>query len=161
MTNLAGGEDFLAQVPRNPRFLYASLGFLSSEGLRALLRELGCDTVVERGGRVFPAGQKASDVTRALARALQGVDIRLNARAAAIQARPGNGFEVRMQDGETLRADAVIIATGGLSYPMTGSTGDGHALPRPAAIASPIHTRLGAAGDADEWARPQGLALKT
>jgi len=162
VTNVAEGEDFLAQVPRNPRFLYASLGFLSTEGLRALLRELGCDTVAERGGRVFPAGQKASDVTRALARGLAGADIRLGARVASLRALDNGGFEVMLEGDEPLQADTVVIATGGLSYPVTGSTGDGHTLARAAGHrVTDTHPALVPLETADDWARPlQGLALK-
>ena len=85
VTNAAQGEDFLSNVPRNPRFLYAALDFLPSEGLRDVLRELSCDTMVERGNRVFPVTQKASDVTRALNRGIQGADIRLRERVEASQ----------------------------------------------------------------------------
>lgn len=162
VTNVAQGDDFLAQVPRNPRFLYASLGHLSSESLRALLRELGCDTVAERGGRVFPVAQKASDVTRALARGLQGVDIRLGARVESVQAQPGGGFHVRLYGEEVMQADAVIVATGGLSYPVTGSTGDGYSLARASGHrVTDTYPALVPLETADDWARPlQGLALK-
>jgi len=77
VTNLCGRDAFLEQVPRNPRFLNAALDFLSPADLVDWLKRLGCPTVAERGNRVFPESQKASDVTRALSGGLAGADVRL------------------------------------------------------------------------------------
>ena len=115
VTNAAQGEDFLSNVPRNPRFLYAALHFLPSEGLRDVLRELNCDTMVERGNRVFPVSQKASDVTRALTRGIEGADIRLRERVQTIETDPSGAFIIATEGGGRFEADSVIIATGGLS----------------------------------------------
>ncbi len=162
VTNAAQGEDFLSNVPRNPRFLYAALDFLPSEGLRDVLRELSCDTMVERGNRVFPVTQKASDVTRALTRGIQGADIRLRERVQAIEANPSAGFVITTEGGGRFEADSVIIATGGLSYPVTGSTGDGYDLARALdhRVTDTCATLI-SYETSDEWARPlQGLSLK-
>ncbi|MHC1785885.1 MAG: NAD(P)/FAD-dependent oxidoreductase [Christensenellales bacterium] len=161
VTNAARGEDFMKNIPRNPRFLYAALDHLDSQGLRDLLQDLGCETMVERGQRVFPLAQKASDITRALARGLAGVDLRLGAQVSGV-AQTAGGFLVTLQGGETLRAGAVILATGGLSYPMTGSTGDGYrfakALQHGVSACSPALVPL---ETADTWSRAlQGLTLK-
>lgn len=130
VTNDCTLDEFLQQVPRNPRFLYSALSAFMPQDMMALLEQNGCPVVVERGRRVFPASQKASDVTRTLARLLResGVAVRLNARVRALDARDGRVCGVTLESGETLPADAVILATGGRSYPMTGSDGDGYAL---------------------------------
>ena len=130
VTNDCDQEEFLRQVPRNPRFLYSAMSHFSPQDMMALLENAGCPVVVQRGRRVFPATEKASDVTRALDRLLKqyGVRVKLNARVAEITAENGAVTGVRMTDGGELAADAVILATGGKSYPMTGSTGDGYRM---------------------------------
>lgn len=130
VTNQANHEDFLANVPRNPRFLHAALSFLSPDGLRDWLRNLGCDTIVERGQRVFPASQKASDVIKALSRGLTADEVRLHSPVSTVTADDGHVSGVRLQDGSQLAASAVILATGGVSYPVTGSRGEGHRMAR-------------------------------
>lgn len=162
VTNAAQGEDFLSNFPRNRRFLYAALDFLSPEGLRGVLRELNCDTMVERGNRVFPVSQKASDVTRALTRGIERADIRLGERVRSIDKEASGLFLVSTEGGARYRADSVIIATGGLSYPVTGSTGDGYLLARAFGHSvTDTWPSLISYETADEWARPlQGLALK-
>ncbi len=126
-TNLCDREEFLRNVPRNPRFLYAALDFLSPQGLIDLMESLGCPMKVERGRRAFPVSDHASDVTRALEKGLRenGVKIRLNSRVASVIVHGGVARGVAMEGGEELLFDAVILACGGLSYPATGSTGDG------------------------------------
>ncbi|HNW86645.1 MAG TPA: NAD(P)/FAD-dependent oxidoreductase [Candidatus Limiplasma sp.] len=163
-TNLCAPEAFRQNVVRNPRFLFSALEALPPEALLRKLEAWGCPTVVERGNRAFPASQKASDVTRALERQLQknGVRVRLNSRAKAIAVSQGRVSGVTLETGETLPADAAIVCTGGVSYPATGSTGDGYALlaacghailpPKPALI--PLTSP-------EEWVRGlQGLSLK-
>lgn len=146
----SAAENLMNHIPRNPRFLYSAFACFSPDDLRDLLAQYGCPTKEERGERVFPVSEKASDVTRALERALReaGVEIRLNAQVASLEL--------------LLRQGAVVVATGGLSYPSTGSTGDGyrfaqqagHSLisPRPSLI--PLETR-------EQWPKAlQGLSLK-
>ncbi len=163
-TNLCTPEEFLKNVVRNPRFLYSALYAMPPERFLQLLDSLGCPTVVERGNRAFPASDKASDVTRALERRLTQlrVQVRLNARVSRIAAEGGRVTGVVLTGGETLPADAAIVCTGGVSYPLTGSTGDGYALlaahgheivpPKPALI--PLVS-------GETWVRGlQGLSLK-
>lgn len=130
ITNQANHEDFLANVPRNPRFLHAALSFLSPDGLRDWLKTLGCDTVVERGQRVFPVTQKASDVIKALSQGLAPQEVRLHNEVAAVTAQEGRVTGVRLADGSLLAASAVVLATGGVTYPVTGSRGAGHQMAR-------------------------------
>jgi len=126
VTNTADLDGFLAAVVCNPRFMYSAYSFLSPDDVQVFLAQNGCQTVVERGGRVFPASNKASDVTAALLRAVRGAgaSIRTGARVTGVR-QQGEGFVVDLP-GESIAAEAVIIATGGLSYPATGSTGDGY-----------------------------------
>ena len=157
-------EEFLREVPRNPRFLYSALDLFMPEDMLALLKELGCETKIERGRRAFPVSDHASDVTRALERGLRraGVEIRLNTPVRRVLVREGRARGVELADGTCLPADSVIVCTGGLSYPSTGSTGDGlkwadslglHTLPpRPSLVG--LRTK-------EAWpAQLQGLTLK-
>ena len=127
VTNVADIDDFFKQIPRNPRFLNAAARQFTHEDVTGLLEMLGTPTKVERGGRVFPESDKASDVTRALDHGMRdaGVVVSLNTEVAHVRQADG-GFEVALTQGGTLRAKSVIVATGGVSYPTTGSTGDGY-----------------------------------
>ena len=131
MTNDCTTEEFLTNVPRNPRFLYSALRCLSPQDLQALMNSLGCRTKVERGQRVFPESDHASDVSRAFLDGLKGQGLKLGVEVKEILYENGRAAGVRVQDamGERcIAADAVIVATGGLSYPVTGSTGDGYRM---------------------------------
>ena len=129
VTNVADAEDFFRQVPRNAKFLNAAVRQFDHDDVTSLLEMLGTPTKVERGGRVFPQSDKASDVTRAFARGMKdaGVEVSLHTAAKHIVKEEG-GYAVQLEDGGTLHARAVIVATGGVSYPSTGSTGDGYAF---------------------------------
>lgn len=164
LTNDCSLEEFLRQVPRNPRFLYGALNRFGPQDMMALMEEAGCPVEVQRGQRVFPRSEKASDVIRALARLMEqaGVRVRLHSRIQSLIVQEGRAAGVMLESGERLEADAVILALGGQSYPMTGSTGDGytlaqavghHVLP-PEAVLSALET-------VEDWPRAlQGLALK-
>jgi len=93
-TNLCDTEDFLREVPRNPRFLYRALKLMDPESFLHLLNELGCPTKVERGRRAFPVSDRASDVTRALEKGILrlGGEIRLRAGAGRGTGQRGNAF---------------------------------------------------------------------
>lgn len=164
VTNIADYEAFFAQIPHNPRFLNAALRAFSNEDLIDLLAQLGLETKVERGGRVFPVSEKASDVTRTLERGLRsaGVKIHLNARVKELLAQEDGKRGVRLESGEVLLAKSVIVATGGKSYPSTGSTGDGYAFAR--AIGHKVEATRGALVGLitqEDWPRTlSGLSLK-
>ncbi len=128
VTNQASHEDFLANVPRNPRFLHAALSFLSPDDLREWLRRLGCETLVERGQRVFPVAQKASDVIKAFSRGFASDEVRLHTQVLEITAAEDQVTGVMLADGSHLEAGMVILATGGVS--VTGSRGEGHRMAR-------------------------------
>ena len=164
VTNAADLDQFMRVIFRNPRFMYAAFATLDNRGLMALIEENGTPLKVERGERVFPVSDKSSDIISALRRALEraGVAVRLNARVSELLLDGGTCGGVRLEDGERLTADAVVLATGGLSYPTTGSTGDGyvmaqqagHTVQRQLPALVPIETR-------ESWpAVLMGLSLK-
>ena len=164
LTNDCDRDTFLSQVPRNPRFLYGALSFFSPQDMMALLESAGCPVTVQRGRRVFPASEKASDVTKALSglMAAAGVNIRLNTTVKALETAGGRVTGVRTAAGEILPADAVILCTGGFSYPSTGSTGDGYRFAAEAGhtVLDPSPVLVGLE-TAEEWPRAlQGLSLK-
>ena len=164
LTNDCSQDEFLAQVPRNPRFLYSALNFFSPRDMMALLEENGCPVAVQRGKRVFPASEKASDVTKALSGLLRSLDvrIRLNARVRRLTEEEGRVTGAELENGETLPANAVILACGGLSYPSTGSTGDGYRLAEAFGhtVVPPCPVLVGLE-TAEDWPRSlQGLSLR-
>lgn len=129
LTNTAPLTDFIARFGKNGRFLRTAFSTFFSGQLIRFFEERGVRTTSERGGRVFPAANEAIQVVRALRQwaAEKGVEIRCNATVTglAMDGRQVTGVEL---GGETLPADAVILAAGGASYPTTGSSGDGAAL---------------------------------
>ena len=112
VTNVADIDDFFKQIPRNPRFLNAAARQFTHEDVTGLLEMLGTPTKVERGGRVFPESDKASDVTRALDRGMRdaGVVISLNTQVAHVRQAEG-GFDVELTQGGTLRAKSGAVVT--------------------------------------------------
>ncbi len=163
VTNVADAEDFFKQVPRNAKFLNASARQFTHEDVTGLLSMLGTETKVERGGRVFPVSDKASDVTRALARGMKdaGVQVELNTGVAQIR-KTDDVFEIDLAQGGTLTARSVIVATGGLSYPSTGSTGDGYAFAKANGhTVTPLRGSLVGLTIEEKWPKLlMGLSLK-
>ena len=215
LTNDCGVDEFLAQVPRNPRFLYSALNRFGPRDMMALLESAGCPVTVQRGRRVFPASEKASDVTKAMTALMkaEGVRVRLNTGLEALRfqetedtdteaaaernakarfsgetdfvrervseavTKPSSGQNGRREqrftgerivtgalltDGSFLRADAVVLAMGGWSYPATGSTGDGYRIAREAGYTvTPPSPVLVGIETLEAWPRGlQGLSLK-
>ncbi len=164
VTNDCGREAFLSQVPRNGKFLYGALAALSPRDMMAFLENAGCPVKTERGNRVFPESDKASDVTKALVREMQkaGVTVRLNARVQSLVTEGEHAAGLLLDTGEALAADAVILATGGWSYPVTGSTGDGYRLAAEAghSVLPPVPSLVPLVCR-EEWPKQlQGLSLK-
>ena len=127
VTNACERDGFFAAVVKNPRFLYSAFAAFDNRDLMALLERLGVPLKTERGGRVFPASDKSSDILRAMERHVRasGVQVRLHTRASGLRIEDGAVCAVRTENGE-IPCEAAIIATGGCSYPQTGSTGDGY-----------------------------------
>ncbi len=127
ITSSMEGEQLMAGYPGNPRFLYSALHEFSNRDLIQYLASRGMETKVERGGRVFPASDRAEDVVEILedhGRQL-GVRVISASKVMKISCQRGQVSGVVTEQGY-LKGDSVIIATGGLSYPGTGSTGDGY-----------------------------------
>ena len=127
VTNDCDLNEFLTNVPTNPRFLYTSLSRFSTQDTKAFFEAEGVALKTERGKRVFPQSDRAGDIVAALERACRraGVVI-LHRRVRKLLCEDGCMTGVMIGDGETLAADAVILCTGGRSYPTTGSDGDGY-----------------------------------
>lgn len=128
VTASVDSRDFLQNIPTNPKFLQSAIYSFSPSDMMELLNRYGLELVVERGNRVFPKSQHASDVIKTLTRMLDeaNVKVKLNERVKKIS-KTNEIFDVETDLG-SYECDAVIIATGGFSYKMTGSSGDGYAF---------------------------------
>ncbi len=127
LSNDSALNEFLENVVTNPKFLYGSLAVFSPSDTMNFFENSGLSLKVERGKRVFPASDRASDVTKTLEKLLihNGVDIRLNTNVESILVEDGKVVGVSTAKGRIF-SDSVIVCTGGISYPLTGSTGDGY-----------------------------------
>ena len=122
-------QDFLNKVVRGEKFLRSAVYGFSPEDTKEFFTALGVELVTERGGRVFPASQKSTTIIDALSRALDIAGVRLETGAEVVSVGGEKGaFTARTADGKEYRADYLVVATGGMSYPSTGSTGDGYAF---------------------------------
>ncbi len=133
VTNACETEELFAGMVSNPKFLYSGFYGFTSQDMMRFLEENGCPVKVERGNRVFPVSDKSSDVIRAITGQLSrlGVEICLGQEVSGLMARDGQIQGIGLKKGERkVPADAVIVASGGLSYPSTGSTGDGYEFAR-------------------------------
>ncbi len=169
ITNVAEKQELIRNIPGNGKFLYSCLKAYDNEDVQLFFQTLGVPTKVERGGRVFPISDKAADVVEAMVLYLQelGVELVLDARVEEILTQAdeagvlhATGF--RLSDGREYKGDAAILATGGASYPGTGSTGDGcrlaqrlgHHIVKLLPSLVPLETE-------DDWVKElQGLSLK-
>lgn len=128
VTNASDAENFFSNVNRNPKFLYSAFYGFDNNCVMDFFESNGCPLKVERGNRVFPASDHSSDIIKALEKAVlnQGVNIVLNTPVEKILSENGAVTGVLLKNGKRVFADKVILATGGISYPLTGSTGDGY-----------------------------------
>lgn len=131
ITNMAEREVMFDSICSNNKFFYSSFKTLDNFETYKLFESFGLKLKVERGNRAFPESDKSSDVIKALERQLRGLHVKvyLNTRVDNIEKNNDNSFIIKTVSGQekaTFVSDAVIIATGGLSYPSTGSTGDGY-----------------------------------
>lgn len=128
VTNDCEPDVFFANVVSNPKFLYSAYYTFDNTQVMQLLEESGCPLKIERGNRVFPVSDHSSDIIRTLQNALQKKKVKISFRTEvkSLIVRDGVVCGVELTDGRKLEADAVVVATGGISYPSTGSTGDGY-----------------------------------
>ena len=129
VTNNCDRDTLISNVPANGRFLFSAFSDFGTADTMEFFEKRGVPLKTERGNRVFPVSDKASDIVDALVNAVNksGVKI-LTAEAEEILTENFSVTGVRTRDGEILEADSVILATGGMSYPVTGSTGDGYEM---------------------------------
>ena len=128
LTNDCDRDEFLSNVPTNPRFLYTALAQFSPQDTKEYFEALGVPLKVERGRRVFPVSDKASDVVDALHRHCRGLGVEIINKKVSGLCLDGDRVCGVKAGAETVRADFVLLATGGCSYPTTGSDGLGHKL---------------------------------
>ena len=161
LTNHAAVEECIANTPRNGRFLTSALTQFSPEAVMAFFEALGVPLKTERGNRVFPQSDRAADVVDALLKALRRAGVAIvQDRAQTLILNDGQVTGVKGERGTKYFCRAVVLATGGLSYPATGSTGDGYRLAQQAG-----HTVQPTRGslvplEAEDCAPMQGLALR-
>ena len=129
ITNDAEIGEFFAHIPTNPKFLYSALYSFTNEDTKRFFEDMGVPLKVERGGRVFPVSDNANDAADALIRwALQNNVRCIKASAEQLLIKDGRICGVKAADGRKIEGDAVVLATGGMSYPLTGSDGSGYRL---------------------------------
>lgn len=164
ITNASDMDNLFANVMSNRKFLYSAFYTFDNEQVISFFENQGLHTKVERGNRVFPVSDHSSDVIAALSRALrkQNVEVYLRTKAQNLLIKEGTVCGIALSDGNVMDADAVIVATGGISYPSTGATGDGyrmaedsgHRLVKRAPSLVPFETR-------EDWVTQlQGLSLR-
>ena len=164
ITNAGDMEELFKNVCSNPKFLYSAFYSYTNDQVVDFFESYGLQTKVERGNRVFPMSDRSSDVIATLTKALKsvGVEVRLFTKVKEIVTREDEIAGVLLSDGTKIEADAVILATGGVSYVSTGATGDGyrfaeklnHKIVEPTPSLVPFETK-------ENWVPElQGLALK-
>ena len=160
VTNDSTCEELLAHVPQNPRFLYSVFSRFDGHDAIDFFEGLGVPLKVERGKRVFPVSDRSFDITAALERELKRLHVKLvRDRALGISVEDGHVAAVKSEKGD-YTASAVILATGGLSYPATGSTGDGFRMAEALGhTVTPLRGSL-VPLEARECAVLQGLSLR-
>lgn len=128
ITNACDVEELFQAVIGNPKFLYSSFYTYTNQNVIDFFENEGLATKIERGNRVFPVSDHSSDVIRTLSEAMRkrGVQVHLNQKVEKVLQKDGTFDGIVLEDGKTVKGDSCIIATGGLSYPSTGSTGDGY-----------------------------------
>ena len=165
VTNDSDMAGLLANVPRNGKFLYSAFSRFDGRDAMTFFEGLGVPLKVERGGRVFPVSDRSFDVSAALERRLRALRVTvLRRRALSVRTDGGAVSSVETEEGE-LPAEAVILATGGVSYPATGSTGDGHRMAAQAGhTVTPLSGSLvpleGVVAPGIPCGRLQGLSLR-
>lgn len=162
VTNDCTAEDFFRNVPRNSRFLFSAVTAFPPSQTKAFFEAHGCPLKTERGDRVFPVSDSAASIQVALDRGLRQTKVKvIHGRATAIRAADGTVTGVET-DQEVYWAPAVILATGGCSYPATGSTGDGYAMAEALGhrIIQPVGSLVPLEAAGEDCPQMQGLSLR-
>lgn len=163
VTSADDTADIIKNIAGNGRFLNSVIRAFDNAAVMAFFENVGVPLKTERGNRVFPQSDRAVDVVDAMMRRLRDlhVELRTNTHVRALVVTDGAIRGVRLESGDTVAADAVVLAVGGASYPLTGSTGDGYAMARDAGHhIVPIFPALVPLCTAEGWVRDvQGLSL--
>lgn len=163
LTNDVSAREFFDFVVNNPKFLYGAINAFPPQAVKDFFEENGLRLKTERGNRVFPASDKASDVTKTLEKVMRetGVSVRLDTEVKAIITKDGKVTAVKTDKG-TEYCDSVVVCTGGMSYPLTGSTGDGYVFAKAAGhtIVKPRASLVGIELKDNDIYDLQGLSLK-
>lgn len=164
ITNDTDIDGLIENIPGNGSFLYSSFYTFSNEDIMQFFRDEGLELKVERGGRVFPVTDDARDVVSVLVKRAErnGAEIRYRSPVSSIEVSDGSVRAVKLKNSETIECDSVVIATGGASYPGTGSTGDGYRMAQKLGhTVTPLKPSLVPLIAAEKWVRDlQGLTLK-
>jgi len=164
VTNDSDVEGLLDNIPGNPYFMYSSFYQLDSFGTQEFFRNLGLELKVERGKRVFPVSDRSLDVVLALEKYIKQnkVKLHLESPVDSILIEDGKAAGIRLKNGKEEKADGVIVCTGGLSYPGTGSTGDGYRFAKAAGHhVTKLYPSLVPLKTAENWCHElMGLSLK-
>ena len=128
LTNAVENEELIKNTIRNPKFMYSAYSAFSSNDTIGFFEKLNCPIKVERGNRAFPVSDHSSDIIKALDKAMEEAGVKINTPVEQLViGEVGSAIKgVKLRDGKIVEADKVIVATGGLSYRSTGSTGDGY-----------------------------------
>lgn len=162
LTNRCDLETFLQNIPCNARFLYSAYSSFDSEAVMAFFEDLGVPLKTERGNRVFPVSDRAFDISGALEKRMRRLGVHVvRDRAEALLIRAGVLSGVQTAGGDR-EAPRVIVASGGVSYPLTGSTGDGYRLAEQAGhrIVEPRGSLVPLCAAGTLCAAAQGLSLR-
>lgn len=164
VTNDSDVQGLLDNIPGNPYFMYSAFYQLDSFGTQEFFRNLGLELKVERGKRVFPVSDRSLDVVLALEKYIKQnkVKLHLESPVESILIEDGKAAGIRLKNGKEEKADGVIVCTGGLSYPGTGSTGDGYRFAKAAGHhVTKLYPSLVPLKTAEEWCHElMGLSLK-
>lgn len=164
VTNACEPDELMKKVVTNPRFLYSAFSVFSNQDTMRFFEENGVPLKIERGERVFPVSDKSSDITAGLSRSLSEnhVEVLFHSNVEKLLVKEGRVVGVRLSSQKELSADAVIVATGGLSYPSTGSTGDGYTFAKLCGhTIRPCFPSLSAFVLSEEYCKQlEGLSLK-
>ncbi len=162
VTNCSNQEELLAHVAKNGRFLYSAFSRFDGHDAMSFFEGIGVPLKVERGNRVFPVSDRSFDVSGALERRMRTLGVRWIRDRAVSLTMAENRVAGAVGEKGSYAADAVIIATGGISYPATGSTGDGYRMAQDAGhtIVEPTASLVPLVSDDPACAAMQGLALK-
>lgn len=163
ITNSADTSVIMKNIMTNPKFMYSALESYDNTDIIRDIENEGCRVKEERGGRMFPVSDHSSDVIKALSNMLDksGVEVRLRSEVKKLS-KTENGFEVTLSSGKKENADAVVVATGGVSYAATGSTGDGFEFAKGFGhTVTELKPSLVPLVTSDGWCKDlQGLSLK-